>query len=186
MLATFYIRLIWGALMAGAGAIGTGYATAIVSGVLIGSGMVGLGSAMMEGVTDYHDGEGINWCAVKDGITSTRTLFSGVKMGVQGYRDIAESVERQTQEAIRNGFGVDGEGCNSFSADTTVQTSNGDIPISEIEIGDTVIAYDEETGITGEYTVTDTISHEDDAIAYVTINGEEIETTPWHLFYTST
>src|SRR5690606_16527193 len=41
------------------------------------------------------------------------------------------------------------------------------------------------TGIPSEYTVTDTISHEDEAIAYVTINGEEIETTPWHLFYTS-
>ena len=32
--------------------------------------------------------------------------------------------------------------------------------------------------------MTDTISHEDDAIAYLTIDGEEIETTPWHLFYT--
>lgn len=88
----------------------------------------------------------------------------------------------------RSGDGASANICvalNSFSADTTVETPDGDVPISEIEIGDIVIAYDEETGITGEYAVTDTISHEDDQIAYVTINGEEIETTPWHLFYTS-
>ena len=74
--------------------------------------------------------------------------------------------------------------CNSFSADTTVETPHGDIAISEIEVGDTVIAYNEETRETGEYTVTDTMQHEDDAIVTLTINGEEIETTPWHLFYT--
>ncbi|MEO1254732.1 MAG: Hint domain-containing protein, partial [Bacteroidota bacterium] len=73
---------------------------------------------------------------------------------------------------------------NSFSADTTVETPFGDVPISEIEIGDIVIAYDTESGESGEYTVTDTISHEDEAKTFVTIDGEEIETTPWHLFLT--
>jgi hypothetical protein len=36
----------------------------------------------------------------------------------------------------------------------------------------------------GEYTVTATWEHEDDAIVTLTIGGEQIETTPWHLFYT--
>jgi hypothetical protein len=74
---------------------------------------------------------------------------------------------------------------NSFSEDTTVVTTEGDIPISELEVGDTVVAYDETTGETGEYEITDTISHEDPIIVHLTINGELIETTPEHPFYTS-
>jgi hypothetical protein len=73
---------------------------------------------------------------------------------------------------------------NSFSEDTTVVTSDGDVPISELEVGDTVIAYDETTGETGEYEITDTISHEDPIIVHLTIDGELIKTTPEHPFYT--
>ena len=64
--------------------------------------------------------------------------------------------------------------CNSFSADTLVSTTDGDIPIAEVELGDMVYAYNPETGEVGEYSVLSTISHKD----------EEIKTTPWHLFYT--
>jgi hypothetical protein len=42
------------------------------------------------------------------------------------------------------GLDVDTEtniSCNSFSADTEVSTPDGDVPISEIDIGDTVLAY---------------------------------------------
>ena len=74
---------------------------------------------------------------------------------------------------------------NSFSADTMVETPDGDVPISEIEVGDVVLAYDETTATVGEYTVTATHIHDDSTILTVTIEGEEIETTPWHLFYTS-
>jgi len=74
--------------------------------------------------------------------------------------------------------------CNSFSADTDVSTPNGDIDISEIQIGDTVYAYDELTGEVEEHVVVNTFTHDDDQIVYLTIDGEEIETTPWHPFYT--
>ncbi|MEO1443738.1 MAG: polymorphic toxin-type HINT domain-containing protein, partial [Chloroflexota bacterium] len=74
---------------------------------------------------------------------------------------------------------------NSFSADTDVSTPDGDTPISEIKVGDTVYAYDELTGEVGEYTVTDVIWHEDPEIAYLVIDGEMIVTTPGHPFYTS-
>jgi RHS repeat-associated protein len=73
---------------------------------------------------------------------------------------------------------------NSFSEDTTVVTTEGDVPISELEVGDTVVAYDETTGETGEYEITDMISHEDPVIVHLTIDGELIETTPEHPFYT--
>jgi hypothetical protein len=74
--------------------------------------------------------------------------------------------------------------CNSFSADTEVSTPDGDVPIVEIEVGDIVLGYHEDTGAVGEYTVTATMQHDDETIVTLTIDGEEIETTPWHLFYT--
>ncbi len=86
------------------------------------------------------------------------------------------------------GMDIDAPGnvckANSFSAETEVSTSEGDVPISEIEVGDTVLAYNEETGEVGEYTVTDTISHVDEDIIHLTIDGELIETTAEHPFYT--
>lgn len=42
-------------------------------------------------------------------------------------------------------------GVNSFSAETVVVTTDGNVAISEIEVGDTVLAYNEATGETGEY-----------------------------------
>jgi hypothetical protein len=73
---------------------------------------------------------------------------------------------------------------NSFSADTLVSTPDGDVAISEIVVGDTVYAYNELTGEVEEHTVVNTFIHDDDQIVYLTIDGEEIETTPWHPFYT--
>ena len=73
---------------------------------------------------------------------------------------------------------------HSFSDDTLVVTEDGEVPISEIEVGDTVIGFDEETYETGSYTVSHTWEHEDDTIVTLTIDGEVIETTPWHPFYT--
>jgi RHS repeat-associated protein len=72
---------------------------------------------------------------------------------------------------------------NSFSADTPVMTAEGEVPISAIQVGDLVLAYDEETGETGYYTVTAVMVHIDPTIVYLTIDGETIETTPEHPFY---
>jgi RHS repeat-associated protein len=73
---------------------------------------------------------------------------------------------------------------NSFSADTLVSTEHGLVPISEIEVGDLVWAWNEETGETGLYPVTDTMVHIDPVIVHLTIGDETIETTPEHPFYT--
>jgi hypothetical protein len=72
----------------------------------------------------------------------------------------------------------------SFSGDTSVATEDGDKPIREIEEGDEVLAYNEATGETAEYEVEAVWSHLDPVTVYVTIDGEEIETTPEHPFYT--
>ncbi len=73
---------------------------------------------------------------------------------------------------------------NSFSADTEVATPDGEEEISDIEIGDEVLAYDEDSGTTGSYKVTDTISHKDPVVFHVTLDGERLVTTKEHPFYT--
>ncbi len=46
-----------------------------------------------------------------------------------------------------------------------------------------MLAWDEETNTLGWYQVTDTIHHTDAAVVHLTIDGEELETTPEHPFY---
>jgi hypothetical protein len=98
---------------------------------------------------------------------------------------------RDYEDSNQNGNDADEDGrrrnnhfCySSFSADTTVVTPAGNISISELVEGDIVYAYSEDTGTTGEYEVTDTWEHID-TLVYLTIDGELIETTADHPFYT--
>jgi hypothetical protein len=73
----------------------------------------------------------------------------------------------------------------SFSAETLVSTANGYQLISALEPGDVVLAYHEGLGTTGYYTVTATWSHLDPVIEYVTLDGEVVEVTPEHPFFTA-
>ena len=81
-----------------------------------------------------------------------------------------------------NGF-VDELCLNSFSADTDVATDKGGRDISEIQIGDLVLAWNETTGEISFEQVTDTIHHTDEVVIHLTIDNEELETTPEHPFY---
>ena len=71
----------------------------------------------------------------------------------------------------------------SFDEETPVSTKDGPVAIGEIDVGDQVLAWDEQTGATGYYTVTATTAHVDPVIVHLTINGETIATTPEHPFY---
>ena len=75
------------------------------------------------------------------------------------------------------------ENACSFSADTPVATAHGETAISAIHTGDQVLAYNEQTGATGYYTVTATLQHADPTVVHLKIDGEAIETTPEHPFY---
>ena len=66
-----------------------------------------------------------------------------------------------------------------------VSTEEGLVPIREVELDDSVLAYNEETGEIGYYPVVAIWAHEDPVIVYLTIDGETIETTPEHPFYTA-
>jgi hypothetical protein len=73
---------------------------------------------------------------------------------------------------------------NSFSANTLVETPNGETPISQLHVGDKVLAYNEQTGTIGSYTIDAVLVHTDLTLIDLTINGETIRTTPEHPFYT--
>ncbi|MCU0494674.1 MAG: polymorphic toxin-type HINT domain-containing protein [Chloroflexaceae bacterium] len=77
---------------------------------------------------------------------------------------------------------------NSFTATTPVLTPSGLVPISAIEIGDHVLAWNSATGTTGAYTVTNVISHRTIAPKSInvvlTIDGQRLVSTPEHRFYT--
>jgi hypothetical protein len=72
----------------------------------------------------------------------------------------------------------------SFSKDTLVSTDGGLQPISVLEIGDYVLAYDETTSDIGYYPIIGVWVHNDLVLVHLVIDGELIETTPEHPFYT--
>ena len=70
-----------------------------------------------------------------------------------------------------------------FVAGTLVQTEDGSKPIEEIEVGDQVWAWDEETGEIALKPVLETYVNETDELIHIIVNGEEIVSTPGHPFY---
>ena len=73
----------------------------------------------------------------------------------------------------------------SFAAETPVVTTHGPVAISEVAIGDKVLAWNEATDATGYYTVTNAYSDVHEVLVYLTIDDEVVETTPEHPFYTA-
>ncbi|NJO82380.1 MAG: hypothetical protein HC828_05880 [Blastochloris sp.] len=74
-------------------------------------------------------------------------------------------------------------GVCSFSWNTPVATADGPVWISDIAVGDLVLAYHEGLRTTGSYTVTAVWAHDDPIILHVTLDGEVITTTPEHPFF---
>lgn len=73
----------------------------------------------------------------------------------------------------------------SFSGNTSVATATGARPISTLAVGDSVLGWDEATGSAQYFPVTAVWSHIDAITQQIVLDGETIETTPEHPFYTS-
>ena len=71
-----------------------------------------------------------------------------------------------------------------FPAGTLIQTEHGTKPIEEIQIGDLVWAYDEDTDTTALQPVVDIMENETDHTISLYTETEVIETTATHPFYT--
>lgn len=70
-----------------------------------------------------------------------------------------------------------------FVAGTLVATKDGHVPIEDIEIGDLVWAWDEETDTVELKPVIETYTNETTELVHVTVNCNEIISTPNHPFY---
>jgi RHS repeat-associated protein len=101
---------------------------------------------------------------------------------VEKVKETAKIIDNviESNSTIKN---IVGKFC-SFSEDTKVTTQEGEKEIADIQEGDYVLAWNEETNEVGYYEVTDTFSHVDPVLVELIINGEWIETTPEHPFYT--
>lgn len=62
----------------------------------------------------------------------------------------------------------------SFDAETPVTTEEGSVAISDVDVGDKVLAWDEALAASGYYTVTAVWAHEDSATVLLTIDRETI------------
>ena len=70
-----------------------------------------------------------------------------------------------------------------FIAGTAVLTAVGTVTIEEIQAGDQVWAWNEDTGETELKPVVETYINETDELTHVFVDGEEIICTPSHPFY---
>ncbi len=70
-----------------------------------------------------------------------------------------------------------------FVAGTLVLTENGNQAIEDIQVGDLVWAWDEDTGDVSLKKVVETYVNEADQLVHIWANGEEIVATPGHPFY---
>ena len=90
-------------------------------------------------------------------------------------------VQTQSQASGKNANCVEEGTC--FIAGTLIQTADGACAIEEIEEGMLVYAADPESGELGLRRVVNTFKKTTNELIHVSVNGEEIVTTPTHPFW---
>jgi hypothetical protein len=104
--------------------------------------------------------------------------------------DVIDAVRRgdDAADAARRGDDVDDLAAIfarcSFSPNTAVATPGGARPIAGLQVGEQVLAYNQRTGTVGPYPITAVWVHEDPRIVELRIDGETLQTTPDHPFFT--
>lgn len=130
---------------------------------------------------------------------ASTALKSGAKVGIKaaakaslkaagkvltkaGAKALAKGVAKHVDDIAKATMKVCVFAC--FPAGTIVHTAGGSKNIEDIEVGDEVWAFEEETGAVALKTVTSTMEREVDATVEVILEGETIETTAEHPFFT--
>ncbi|MCX2449968.1 polymorphic toxin-type HINT domain-containing protein [Pedobacter sp. PLR] len=107
---------------------------------------------------------------------------AGKVLTKQGAKALAKGVAKHVDDIAKATMKVCVFAC--FPEGTPVHTASGQKNIEEIVAGDEVWAWDEESGTIGLRVVTATMQREVDATVEITLEGETIETTAEHPFYT--
>lgn len=150
---------------------------AITGGTILLS-LVGADTIADVGEASYCLATGQYGCAAMSGVaTLAPGLPARVFNNIPGVNRLSGWIDNAARRLL---------GACSFSGETLVMTEDGLVPISEVELWDKVLAYNEETGEIGYYPIIAVWEHLDSIIVTLTIDGEEIETTPEHPFYTAT
>lgn len=89
------------------------------------------------------------------------------------------------REKRTSSYNADGGNNVCFKAGTLVSAENGDVAIENIKVGDFVWATNPETGEIALKEVLNTFARESRELIHITVNGEEITTTPTHPFWVS-
>ena len=108
-------------------------------------------------------------------------VFAFVSAGINAAKSAYRSLAQRSKVSAGTGECQTPGQC--FIAGTLVLTAAGLKPIEEIEVGDEVLAYDEETGEQAYKPVTRLFRNTTEEWYHVKINGEEIVCTGGHPFY---
>ena len=149
------------------------------------------GAANSSDTTGEGDGVPVEVAGVNEGWTNgegdpVKTTSSSSTAGwVEGSGDSSWGDAANTGDATTNDPGNVANDICSFSSDTQVATGDGkEQAIGDLKVGDKVLAYDQRSGIVSSYPVIAVLAHPDPAIEYLTIDDEQLTTTPEHPFYT--
>ncbi len=128
------------------------------------------------------------WAKPAGSITSTRAeaaVLAGQRLGETRSRSLVVVATGVAANTADDAARLVGAAC-SFSGDTRVVMADGSTkPISEIEVGDEVLATDPETGEQGPREVTHVWVHED-TVVDLEVDGQIITTTEDHPFWDAT
>ena len=130
---------------------------------------------------------------------ASTALKSGAKVGIkaaakaslkaagkvltkQGAKAVAKGIAKHVDDIAKATMKVCVFAC--FPAGTVIHTASGTKLIEDIVTGDEVWSYDEETGTVALKSVTAIMQREVDATVEISLEGETIETTAEHPFYT--
>ncbi len=108
-------------------------------------------------------------------------MFAFVSAGINAAKSAYRSLAQRSKVSAGTGECQTPGQC--FIAGTLVLTAAGLKPIEEIEVGDEVLAYDEETGEQAYKPVTRLFRNTTEEWYHIRVNGEEIVCTGGHPFY---
>lgn len=148
--------------------------------IAAGIAIAGAGMTAYDAYQAYQEG-GIGSAAKSVGIDMVINAATG-GVGKLASKLMPSSVKAKAWDAVKSVFK---RGC-SFSGDTVVTTVGGPVAIEDIQAGDLALAYHEALGTSGYYTVTTAVVHLDPVVVVLTLDDEQIETTPEHPFFTLT
>ena len=178
----------WGTFFSGASLITTGVTAIAAAATII---TCGAAAPLMVAIAAVTASAGaltlVNGAAE---VVESATGYNVVRDGAFGGDSAAYNIYRNSTKAVAEigtlicgSYSAAKGGNVCFVAGTMVLAAVGEIPIEEIEAGDYVWAWDEETGDVTLKRVVETYVNETQELVHVYVDGEEIICTPTHPFY---